>query len=65
MPPVTSIKVGQSFVDEPITVWPKPVPLMRLAVKQAVNPDRKPLRPIVTGYNRVKLNWVKPPDAVA
>lgn len=57
---VTTIKrEGQPFVDEPIYVDPKPVSYLRRAIAAAFGSE-VPMRPVIIGYERVRLNWIKP-----
>lgn len=58
MKPVTNIKNDrQTFVDDPVYSRPK-----KVDASVAAAFGRK-LRPILTGYERVQLRWMKPgPD---
>lgn len=50
---------GQPYVDDPIYAHPKPVSAMEGSIGAAFNNLRKQ-KAIVTGYERVKLRWLKP-----
>lgn len=50
---------GQAYVDEPIMAYLEPRGVSR-SVSIAIGTRPAPRIPIVTGYDRVKLRWMKP-----
>lgn len=58
----TTIKCeGQPFVDEPIHVYPIPETELQGAIRAMFRRRSPP--PLIIGYERVRLRWMKPgPD---
>lgn len=53
-------KVGQRFADYPIYVRPKKIGAITQSVQSIFNPQSPLPRPIMVGYERVELRWMKP-----
>lgn len=52
---------GQKFVDRPVVLKPKPASLAQAVSRAHGHP---PVKPILIGYERVNLKWVKPSKGV-
>jgi hypothetical protein len=61
MSPLTRIRDGQKYYDEPVYLHPKPATPIELSLAHAFG--RKLPESLLAGHERVKLRWMKPgPD---
>ena len=58
MPEITH--AGQQYVDDPVMVRPKRQSVLSASVGKALDPDAKGLTPVIVGYTRTRLKWIKP-----
>lgn len=50
---------GQEYVDEPVHIYPRPESHLSRCIRQSLG-DKSEKQPITVGYERIKLQWMKP-----
>lgn len=56
------VRPGQQYVDDPVMVRPKRQSVLSTSVRKAFDPEAKGPAPVIVGYTRTRLKWIKPTE---